>query len=129
MLRVPGSKDDLFKIKGAGGDVRVVYSPLDALNIARENPDREVVFLAIGFETTAPANAMAVKLAKDQGICKLFRFGLARARAPSDRSDHEFTRQSSQRLSRRRTCLLRDRLRGIPAAVQRVRNPDCGHRI
>ena len=68
MLRVPGSKDDLFKVKGAGGDVRVVYSPLDAVNIARENPDREVVFFAIGFETTAPANAMAVKLAKDQGV-------------------------------------------------------------
>lgn len=68
MLRVPGSKDDLFKIKGAGGDVRVIYSPLDALQIARDNPDREVVFLAIGFETTAPANAMAVKLAKDQGL-------------------------------------------------------------
>jgi hydrogenase expression/formation protein HypD len=68
MLRVPGSRDDLFKIKGAGGDVRVVYSPLDALKIARANPDRQVVFLAIGFETTAPANAMAVKLAKQQGI-------------------------------------------------------------
>lgn len=68
MLRVPGSEDDLFKIKGAGGDVRVVYSPLDAVNIARENPDKEVVFLAIGFETTAPANAMSVKVAKDQGI-------------------------------------------------------------
>jgi len=68
MLRVPGSKDDLFKVKGAGGDVRVVYSPLDAVKIARQNPDREVVFLAIGFETTAPANAMAVKLAKLQGV-------------------------------------------------------------
>jgi hydrogenase expression/formation protein HypD len=68
MLRVPGSRDDLFKIKGAGGDVRVVYSPLDAVRIAKENPDREVVFLAIGFETTAPANAMAIKLAKEQGI-------------------------------------------------------------
>ncbi|MEM8680309.1 MAG: hydrogenase formation protein HypD [Planctomycetota bacterium] len=68
MLRVPGSQDDLFKVKGAGGDVRVVYSPLDALAIAREHPDREVVFLAIGFETTAPANAMAVKLAKAEGI-------------------------------------------------------------
>jgi len=68
MLRVPGSEDDLFKIKGAGGDVRVVYSPLDAVNIARENPDKEVVFLAIGFETTAPANAMSVKVAKEQGI-------------------------------------------------------------
>jgi hydrogenase expression/formation protein HypD len=68
MLRVPGSKDDLFKIRGSGGDVRVVYSPLDALRIARENPNREVVFLAIGFETTAPANAMAIKLAKEQRI-------------------------------------------------------------
>ena len=68
MLRVPGSQDDLFRIKGAGGDVRVVYSPLDAVRIAQENPDREVVFLAIGFETTAPANAMAVKLAKQQGV-------------------------------------------------------------
>jgi len=68
MLRVPGSKDNLFKIKGAGGDIRVVYSPLDAVKIARENPHKEVVFLAIGFETTAPANAMSVKLAKDQGI-------------------------------------------------------------
>jgi len=68
MLRVPGSKDDLFRVKGAGGDVRVVYSPLDALKLARANPDRQVVFLAIGFETTAPANAMAVKLASEQGI-------------------------------------------------------------
>ncbi len=68
MLRVPGSTQDLFQIKGAGGDVRVVYSPLDALKIARDNPDKEVVFLAIGFETTAPANAMAVKLARQQGI-------------------------------------------------------------
>lgn len=68
MLRVPGSRDDLFRVKGAGGDVRVVYSPLDALKLARQNPDRQVVFLAIGFETTAPANAMAIQLAKQQGI-------------------------------------------------------------
>ena len=68
MLRVPGSQDDLFKIKGAGGDVRVVYSPLDAIKLAQSNPDRQVVFLAIGFETTAPANAMAVKLAKQLGL-------------------------------------------------------------
>lgn len=68
MLRVPGSRDDLFRVKGAGGDVRVVYSPLDALKIARQNPEREVVFLAIGFETTAPANAMAIRLAKQQDI-------------------------------------------------------------
>ncbi|MFM7034778.1 MAG: hydrogenase formation protein HypD [Planctomycetia bacterium] len=68
MLRVPGSRENLFQVKGAGGDVRVVYSPLDAVKLARQHPDREVVFLAIGFETTAPANAMAVTLAKEQRL-------------------------------------------------------------
>ncbi|MFN8195227.1 MAG: hydrogenase formation protein HypD [Nocardioidaceae bacterium] len=68
MLRVPGSRDDLFTVKSEGGDVRVVYSPLDALQIARENPDKQVVFFGIGFETTAPANAMTVFQARQQGI-------------------------------------------------------------
>ncbi|MCW2826032.1 MAG: hydrogenase formation protein HypD [Aeromicrobium sp.] len=68
MLRVPGSSEDLFHVKSAGGDVRVVYSPLDALAIARDNPDREVVFFGIGFETTAPANAMTVHQAHRLGI-------------------------------------------------------------
>ncbi|MEZ4868589.1 MAG: hydrogenase formation protein HypD [Caldilineaceae bacterium] len=68
MLRVPGSEKDLFRVKSEGGDVRIVYSPLDALKIARENPAREVVFFGIGFETTAPANAMAVFQAKQQGL-------------------------------------------------------------
>ncbi|MDH6247813.1 hydrogenase formation protein HypD [Mycobacterium sp. OTB74] len=68
MLRVPGSTKDLFRVKSEGGDVRVVYSPLDALTIARENPDRQVVFFGIGFETTAPANAMTVYQAKRLGI-------------------------------------------------------------
>ena len=68
MLRVPGSSSDLFKIKAEGGDVRIVYSPLDCLKIARSNPDKKVVFFAIGFETTAPANAMAVWQAKEQGV-------------------------------------------------------------
>ncbi|XZE53703.1 hydrogenase formation protein HypD [Planctomycetaceae bacterium SH139] len=68
MLRVPGTREDLLRVKGAGGDVRIVYSPLDAVKLARQNPSREIVFLAIGFETTAPANAMAIKLAKQQSI-------------------------------------------------------------
>ena len=68
MLRVPGSEKDLFRVKSEGGDIRIVYSPLDALKIARENPNKEVVFFGIGFETTAPANAMAVFLAKQQGV-------------------------------------------------------------
>jgi hydrogenase expression/formation protein HypD len=68
MLRVPGSEKDLFRVKSEGGDVRVVYSPLDAVAIAREHPAREVVFFGIGFETTAPANAMAVFQAKRHGL-------------------------------------------------------------
>ncbi len=68
MLRVPGSDKDLFRIKSEGGDVRIVYSPLDALQLARKNPDRQVVFFGIGFETTAPANAMAVAQAKRLGL-------------------------------------------------------------
>jgi hydrogenase expression/formation protein HypD len=68
MLRVPGSHEDLLSVKATGGDVRIVYSPLDALQIAVANPEREVVFFAIGFETTAPANAMAVFQAHQRGI-------------------------------------------------------------
>lgn len=68
MLRVPGSKRDLFAVKSQGGDVRIVYSPLDALKVAQNNPNKKVVFFAVGFETTAPANAMAVWQAKRLGI-------------------------------------------------------------
>ncbi len=68
MLRVPGSRSDLFRAKAEGAEVRVVYSPMAALKIAREHPTRKVVFLAIGFETTAPANAMAVWQAKQEGL-------------------------------------------------------------
>jgi hydrogenase expression/formation protein HypD len=68
MLRVPGSECDLLSIKARGGNVRVVYSPLDAVELARKNPDKEVVFFAVGFETTAPANAMAVWRAKELDV-------------------------------------------------------------
>ena len=68
MLRVPGSREDLFAVKARGGDVRIVYSPMDAVELARRHPDREVVFFAIGFETTAPATAMAVHQARREGL-------------------------------------------------------------
>jgi hydrogenase expression/formation protein HypD len=68
MLRVPGTETDLLAVRAAGADVRIVYSPLDALRLAELNPDREVVFFAVGFETTAPANAMAVHLARLRGV-------------------------------------------------------------
>jgi hydrogenase expression/formation protein HypD len=68
MVRVPGSSTDLYRIKSAGGDVRIVYSPLDAVKLAQANPDKQVVFFGIGFETTAPANAMTVTMAKQLGV-------------------------------------------------------------
>ena len=68
MLRVPGSKSDLLSVKAQGGDVRFLYSPLDALDIAQGNPDKQVVFFAVGFETTAPANAMAAYRARQEDI-------------------------------------------------------------
>lgn len=68
MLRVPGSGCDLFMAKSAGADVRMVYSPLEALALARENPHRQVVFFAVGFETTAPGNAMAIAQAEREGL-------------------------------------------------------------
>jgi hydrogenase expression/formation protein HypD len=72
MLRVPGTEKDLLSVKAEGGDVRMVYSPLDAVKLARQNPEKKVVFFAIGFEATAPANAMAVSLARRQGLDNFF---------------------------------------------------------
>ncbi len=68
MLRVPGSEKSLLEAKANGADVRILYSPLEAVNIAKQNPDKEVVFFAVGFETTAPANALSVLHAKRQGV-------------------------------------------------------------
>ena len=68
MMRVPGSKTDLLSVKAGGGDVRMVYSPLDAVKLAQQNPDKQVVFFAVGFDTTAPANAAAVWQANHLGV-------------------------------------------------------------
>lgn len=68
MLRVPGTSTDLLSVKAKGGDVRIVYSPMDAVQLARSNPEKQVVFFAVGFETTAPANAMAVYQASQNGV-------------------------------------------------------------
>lgn len=81
MLRVPGSNRDLFSVRAAGADVRVVYSPLDAVQIAMDNPHKEVVFFAIGFETTTPANAMSVIQAKAKGV-KNFSILASQVRVP-----------------------------------------------
>ncbi len=71
MMRVPGSEGSLLDAKAQGADIRMVYSPLDALRIAKQNPDREVVFFAIGFETTAPSTALTLKRAKAEGSAEL----------------------------------------------------------
>ncbi|HZJ36602.1 MAG TPA: hydrogenase formation protein HypD [Gillisia sp.] len=68
MIRVPGSKQSLLEVKANGGDLRILYSPIEAVKIARENPDKEVVFFAVGFETTAPANALSVLHAEHEGL-------------------------------------------------------------
>jgi hydrogenase expression/formation protein HypD len=81
MLRVPGSRRDLFSVKAAGGDVRIVYSALDALDLATREPTREIVFFAVGFETTAPAHAMAVVEAQRRGV-RNFSLLVAHVRVP-----------------------------------------------
>ncbi|HLO30364.1 MAG TPA: hydrogenase formation protein HypD [Anaerolineales bacterium] len=81
MLRVPGSTKDLFAVRAQGGNVRVVYSPLEAVQIAEANPDQQVVFFAIGFETTAPANAMAILQAKNKNL-KNFSVLVSHVRVP-----------------------------------------------
>ncbi|NOQ63937.1 MAG: hydrogenase formation protein HypD [Methyloprofundus sp.] len=72
MLRVPGSQDDLLSLKSLGADIRIVYSPLDALVLAEQNPDKKIVFFAVGFETTAPTCAMAVYQAKQRGLTNFY---------------------------------------------------------
>lgn len=72
MLRVPGSERDLFAVKASGGDIRIVYSPLDSVRIARENPRKQVVFFAVGFETTAPVTALAVLKASEEKLSNFF---------------------------------------------------------
>ena len=105
MLRVPGSEYTLLDAKAQGADVRMVYSPLDALRIARENPDREVVFFAIGFETTAPSTALTLKRAKAEGIDEL----LLRLQPRDDRSAAagaaRVARPPARRVHRARACL------------------------
>ena len=125
MLRVPGSRGDLLMLKSRGADIRVVYSPLDCLKIARANPDKKVVFFAIGFETTAPANAMAVWQAQQQGIEKFLDARFARARAAVDGLHPAIAAESRAGLSRSRPRLHGDglpRIRTDRARASRCRS-------
>ena len=115
MLRVPGSGTDLLGVRAQGGDVRMVYSPLDAVKLAQAHPDRQVVFFAVGFETTAPGNAMAVWQAQQLGLNELLDPLLARAGAAGHGSDPGFARQPGAGFPRRGPRLHRDGLLGIRA--------------
>ncbi len=113
MLRVPGSEQSLFDARAEGADVRIVYSPMDALKLARANPERQVVFFAVGFETTAPANAMSVWQAAREGLKQLLRAGLARTRAAGDGGHSLFARMPRSGFSRAGPRLHCRGLRGV----------------
>ena len=129
MLRVPGTGRDLFQVRSEGGDVRVVYSPLDALRIAQQNPDREVVFFGIGFETTAPPNAMTVHQARKLGI-RNFSLLVSHVRVPpGDRGDHASPSCRVQALPRGRACVQRDGHGRVPGAGRTPPGADRGDRL
>ena len=118
MLRVPGSQSDLFQAKAQGADVRVVYSPLDAVKIARENPDRKVVFFGVGFETTAPANAHGGLAGQARRADQLLHAGVACAGAAGHAADSEFAGQSGAGLHRSGSCLHCDGYREYEELVE-----------
>ena len=130
MLRVPGSESDLLAAKAAGGDVRMVYSPLDAVTLAEAHPDREVVFFAVGFETTAPANAMAVWQRCRTGSAQLLHPLLARPGAAGDGSAILSAPDNLRAgVSGRGSRLHRDGLLGVRADRGALPDPDRGHRL
>ena len=100
LMRVPGSDGSLLDAKAAGADVRMVYSPLDALKIAHENPDRKVVFYAIGFETTAPSTALDPDAGEGRGAAQPLRLLQPRHDHPADEGDPRFAGSPARRLPR-----------------------------
>jgi hydrogenase expression/formation protein HypD len=122
MLRVPGSTTDLLAVKAEGGDVRIVYSPLDAVKLAQKHPDRQVVFFAVGFETTAPANAMAVWQARQLGLDN-FSLLVSHVLVPPAMEAILASPQPRAGVPRRRPRLRRHGLLGVRAAGERYRVP------
>lgn len=129
MLRVPGSKSDLLCAKAKGADVRVAYSPTEAIKIAQRLPDRKVVFLAIGFETTAPANAMAAWMAKRQGLPNFSMLVFPCAGPARDPRFAGFTRKPHTGIHRTWPCLHDHGMRGIRRVGTRLRGPHRRWRI
>ena len=126
MLRVPGTRGDLFAVRARGGDVRVVYAPLDAAQLAERTPDRAVVFLAVGFETTAPAVATRSALGARARPRQLFPAGFPRARAARPRRDRSGTRHARAGVPRGGPCLHGDGHGRVPA--DRAASPSADRR-
>ena len=112
MMRVPGGRGSLLEAKARGADVRMVYSPLDALELARRNPDREVVFFAIGFETTAPATALTLLRARADGIAQLLGVLQPRHDRPAAAGDPRLARPAPRRVHRARATSRPSSARG-----------------
>ena len=110
MLRVPGSGSSLLESRGHGGRVRIVYSPADAVRMAQQEPDSEVVFLGVGFETTSPSTALAVLQANQAGLEQLYGHTRPCSSSTGDGINHAFGRQSCPGIPGGRTRLCRDRL-------------------
>ena len=127
MMRVPGSRGNLLKAKAEGADVRFVYSPLDALRIAIDNPDRQVVFFAVGFETTAPSTALTLLQARQRERDELQCLLQPRHHRPADQSHPRVPRSASRRLSRPRARVHGDRATALPVRPRPVRQAP-GHR-
>ena len=128
MMRVPGSNGTLLEAKARGADVRMVYSPLDALRIAKSNPERPVVFFAIGFETTAPSTALTLKRAKAEGVDNFFGHvqprddrAAAACAARLARPAPRRLRRAGPRLHRRRRAAVRVHPRRLRQARRRLR--------
>ncbi len=113
-MRVPGSRLSLLQAKAAGADVRMVYSPLDALALARANPARQVVFFGLGFETTMPATALTVQQAEREGIANFSLFCNHITIIPTHQGRARCTRHADRRLHRPRPRLDGDRHRALP---------------
>ena len=120
---------DLFSMKAAGADVRIVYSPMDAVQIAKQNPGKQVVFFAVGFETTAPANAMSVYQARTMRPEELFGAGFACAGAACDGGHPEFAGQLRARLSGCRPRLHHHGLHRVLPDCRQISRAHRSHRL
>ena len=129
MMRVPGSKGNLIEAKARGADVRFVYSPLDALKVAVDNPDRHVVFFAVGFETTAPSTAVTLVRARALGVPQLQRVLQSRHDRPADQGHSRIARPAALGLPRTRPRIHGGGSAAVPVRTGGIRKTHGGGRV